>query len=113
MRRGIPLARLSVMSNKDRNPSANVPEQTDEEPKGDRGQGDKTWAPPADEQGVSNRAAHESESVNGEAGRQDFRSRDEIIEDNIEHEENRNAEQNVQQAPQGRTRRRGTTGRKG
>jgi len=37
------------------NPDANVPRQRSEEPLGDRGQGDRTWTPPAGEQGISNR----------------------------------------------------------
>ena len=43
------------MDSKYTNPNANVPEQNPEEPLGDRGRGDKTWSPPADEQGISNR----------------------------------------------------------
>jgi hypothetical protein len=43
------------MDSKYTNPNANVPEQDPEEPLGDRGRGDKTWSPPADEQGISNR----------------------------------------------------------
>ena len=43
------------MDSKYTNPNANVPEQDREEPLGDRGRGDKTWSPPADGQGISNR----------------------------------------------------------
>ena len=48
------------MANK-RNPSANVPRQTPDEPMGDRGQGDKTWSPNQGEQGISNRADDETD----------------------------------------------------
>jgi hypothetical protein len=97
------------MDSKVHNPSANVPAQTDEDPKGDRGQGDKTWTAPADEQGISNRAGDESEFVEDSTGQPPSLGRDEIIEDNTENEENRNVQKEVQQAPEGRTRRRGTT----
>ena len=43
------------MDRKDTNPSANVPSQSNKEPLGDRGQGDKTWSPQEGEQGISNR----------------------------------------------------------
>jgi hypothetical protein len=66
------------MDSKDRNPTANVPAQTDEDPRGDRGRGDKTWTPPADEQGISNRPGDESESIEGSATQQRSRSRDEV-----------------------------------
>jgi hypothetical protein len=100
------------MDSKDHNPSASVPAQTDEEPKGDRGRGDKTWTPPADEQGISNRPGDEAEPLEGGTAPQRSASRDEGIEDIIEDEENRNAEKDVQQAPEGGTRRRGTTRQK-
>ena len=41
------------------NPRANVPKQEPEEPLGDRGHGDKTWAPEPGEQGISNRIGDE------------------------------------------------------
>jgi hypothetical protein len=100
------------MDSKDHNPSANVPAQTDEDPKGDRGRGDKTWTPPADEQGISNRPGDESESIEGSNAQRRSLSRDDVIEDHIEDEEKRNVEKDVQQAPEGRTRRRGTTRQK-
>ena len=40
-------------------PSANVPQQNPDEPLGDRGNGDKTWSPEQDEQGISNRVGDE------------------------------------------------------
>jgi hypothetical protein len=46
------------MNIKRTNPGANVPEQTDG-PLGDRGGNDKTWSPPKDEQGISNRRGDE------------------------------------------------------
>src|SRR5687768_13202154 len=100
------------MDSKDHNPSANVPGQTDEEPKGDRGRGDKTWTPPADEQGISNRPGDESEPLEGRTAQQRSLSRDEVIEDTVENEENRNVENDVQQDPEGGTRQRGTTRQK-
>jgi hypothetical protein len=100
------------MDSKVHNPSANVPAQTDEDPKGDRGQGDKTWAAPADEQGISNRPGDESESMEGSTAQQPYLARDEVIEANTENEENRNVQKDVQQTPEGRTRRRGTTRQK-
>ena len=66
------------MDGKDRNPTANVPAQTDEDPKGDRGRGDKTWAPPAEEQGISNRPGDESESIEGSAAPRRSLGRDEV-----------------------------------
>ena len=45
------------MDRKVANPSANVPDA--DEPKGDLGEKGKTWSPPADEQGISNRAGDE------------------------------------------------------
>jgi hypothetical protein len=100
------------MVSKDHNPNANVPAQTDEDPKGDRGRGDKTWTPPADEQGISNRPGDEAEPLEGDTAQQRSASRDEVIEDDIEDEENRNVEKDVQQAPEGATWRRGTTRQK-
>jgi hypothetical protein len=105
---GIRFARFRLMDSKDHNPSANVPAQSDEDPKGDRGRGDKTWAPPADEQGISNRPGDASQSIEGGTFHP-RRDRDDVIEDDIESEENRNAEKDVQQAPEGRTPRRGST----
>jgi hypothetical protein len=105
---GIRFARFRLMDSKDHNPSANVPAQTDEDPKGDRGRGDKTWTPPADEQGISNRPGDGSESIAGGTASPRSLGRDDVIEDNIENEENRNVEKDVQQAPEGRTPRRGT-----
>jgi hypothetical protein len=85
------------MDSKVHNPSANVPAQTDEDPKGDRGREDKTWIPPADEQGISNRAGDESESMESNTAGQRSLGRDEVIEDNTENEENRNVQNDVQQ----------------
>ena len=52
---GVDLAPFVVMDSKKTNPSANVPEQESDEPLGDRGRGDRTWAPESGEQGISNR----------------------------------------------------------
>ena len=93
---GIRFARFRLMDSKDHNPSANVPAQTDEDPKGDRGRGDKTWTPPADEQGISNRPGDGSESTAGGTAPPRSLGRDDVIEDNIENEENRNAAKDVQ-----------------
>jgi hypothetical protein len=61
------------MSNK--TPTANVPNQGPDEPRGDRGQGDRTWSPEQGEQGISNRvgdedptAAREGESFGQHTG---------------------------------------------
>jgi hypothetical protein len=51
------------MDNKDNNPNANVPEQSADEPLGDRGTGDRTWSPPEGEQGISNRVEDEDDSA--------------------------------------------------
>jgi hypothetical protein len=56
---GTCLALLQGVDNKHHNPGANVPMQGPDEPKGDRGQGDKTWSPGESEQGISNRPADE------------------------------------------------------
>jgi hypothetical protein len=106
---GTRFARFAFMDGKLHNPNANVPAQTDEDPKGDRGHGDKTWTVPTDEQGISNRPGDESESIDSNTAQQRSLGRDEVIEDNTENEENRNVQKDVQQSPEGRTRRRGTT----
>ena len=95
------------MDSKDHNPSSNVPLQTDEDPKGDRGQGDKTWSPPADEQGISNRPGDAARPSEATTAQQRSLSRDEVLEDDVEDEENRHVEKDVQQGPEGRARRRG------
>jgi len=51
---------------RDRNPGVNVPARDPaqgdkDEPRSDRGGRDQNWAPPADEQGVSNRPGDEPE----------------------------------------------------
>jgi hypothetical protein len=43
-----------AMDIKETNPSANVPKQQPDAPRGDRGE-DKTWEPTKGEQGISNR----------------------------------------------------------
>ena len=48
------------MTQKQSNPNANVPKQTPDQPLGDRGHGDKTWAPAEGAQGISNRPDDES-----------------------------------------------------
>ena len=50
------------MNIKDHNPSANVPKQTADEPRGDKGGDDKTWSPEDGEQGISNRVEDEDDS---------------------------------------------------
>jgi hypothetical protein len=49
------------MDIKETNPGANSPKQQPTAPLGDRG-GDKTWEPPAGEQGISNREGDEEEN---------------------------------------------------
>ena len=44
-----------VRMEKNKNPNANVPEQEPTKPRGDRGNGNKTWSPEQGEQGISNR----------------------------------------------------------
>jgi hypothetical protein len=46
------------MDIKETNPSANIPKQPPDAPRGDRGS-EKTWEPPAGEQGISNREGDE------------------------------------------------------
>jgi hypothetical protein len=53
-RRGIFLAQRAVMDIKETNPSVNIPKQQPDAPLGDRGT-EKTWEPPQDKQGISNR----------------------------------------------------------
>ena len=50
------------MNIKDHNPTANVPKQTGDQPRGDRGRGDKTWSPDPGEQGISNRVEDEDDN---------------------------------------------------
>jgi hypothetical protein len=50
------------MNIKDHNPGANVPKQPADEPRGDRGSGDKTWSPDDGEQGISNRVEDEDDN---------------------------------------------------
>ena len=52
------------------NPSANVPAASPDQPRGDRGQEDKTWTPPPGEQGISNRPDDDAEepASSGEDG---------------------------------------------
>jgi hypothetical protein len=98
------------MDSKTHNPGANIPRQRDEEPRGDRGQGDKTWAPDPGEQGISNRPDDEARPLSGgSVGRQSL-THDDVIEDDVEREENRNAENDVQEDTNTRrARRRGAT----
>jgi hypothetical protein len=58
------------MDRKDTNPSSNVPAQRPDEPRGDRGQGNKPWTPDSGEQGISNRADDAAE-VNDESSETD------------------------------------------
>jgi hypothetical protein len=46
------------MNIKETNPSANIPKQPADAPLGDRGS-EKTWQPPPDKQGISNREGDE------------------------------------------------------
>jgi hypothetical protein len=82
--------RISLMDSKDHNPSASIPAQTDEDPQGDRGGGDKTWTPLADEQGISNRPGDEAKPSEGGTAQERSVGRDDVIEDDIDDEENRN-----------------------
>jgi hypothetical protein len=54
-RAGPIVAIKAPMDTKEANPSAHIPGQSPSSPLGDRGRGDKTWVPPAGEQGISNR----------------------------------------------------------
>lgn len=78
------------MNSKTHNPAANVPRQTEDEPRGDRGQGNTTWAPHTDEQGISNRPGDRSRST---ADREHLQAHthEDVIEATVEREENRNA----------------------
>ena len=91
------------MDSKHHNPGANVPAQGQDEPRGDRGRGDKTWAPGA-EQGISNRPGDPSQPQGAVADEHGTLSRDEGIENNVEREENKNAETGRQQQPDRRPR---------
>jgi hypothetical protein len=50
--------RRTRMDIKETNPSANIPKQQPDAPRGDRGK-EKTWEPPQGEQGISNREGDE------------------------------------------------------
>jgi hypothetical protein len=97
------------MDSKAHNPSANVPKQADAEPRGDRGRGDKTWAPNPGAQGISNRPDDRTHELRGDGAGQLTLSHDEVIEDEVEREENRNVEHDVQKDVEGRTRRQRVT----
>lgn len=56
---GARFAWMAGMDIKQTNPNANVPKQRENEPLGDQGH-EKTWEPPAGEQGISNRADDEA-----------------------------------------------------
>ena len=56
------------MDSKRTNPNANVPEQKPDEPRGDRGRGDKTWTPKPGEQGISNRPGDEESGPQDDDG---------------------------------------------
>lgn len=73
---------------KQKNPNAKVPEQELNEPLGDRGQGDKTWSPEQDKQGISNRLGDaEEEKTDDEDEDDDFDEDDDSEEDDAEGEE--------------------------
>jgi hypothetical protein len=93
------------MDTKTHNPNANVPKQTDDEPRGDRGRGDRTWTPSPGAQGISNRPDDRTRARGGDAAAQHTLSHDEVIEDDVEREENRKAEHDVQQDVEGQARR--------
>ena len=93
------------MDSKAHNPSANVPKQSDDEPRGDRGRGDKTWSPNPGVQGISNRPDDLTRRRDGEGAAQHALSHDEVIEDEVEREENRKVEHDVQQDVEGQARR--------
>src|SRR5262245_47675223 len=86
------------MDSKTHNPAANVPRQTEDEPRGDRGQGNKTWAPQSDEQGISNRPGDGSRSTADHSGVSEPLTHEDVIETTIEREENRNAAAETQEA---------------
>lgn len=71
------------MDQRDTNPSANVPRQGDDEPLGDRGQGDTSWTPRAGEQGISNRP-DDMESAPDDDEEDDFEDEDEDDQDEEE-----------------------------
>jgi len=58
----IPKPGEQEMNRKDTNTSANVPVARTDQPRGDRGQGDRTWAPARGEQGISNRADDDADA---------------------------------------------------
>jgi hypothetical protein len=66
-----------LMDRRDTNPSANVPAAETDEPRGDRGQGDKTWTPDSGEQGISNRADDQNEVDEEGDSETDHESQDE------------------------------------
>jgi hypothetical protein len=94
------------MDTKTHNPGANVPKQTNEEPRGDRGRGDRTWAPKTGKQGISNRPGDMTRPLRGASAEQRTLSHDDVLEDEVEREENRHLENDVQQDVEGRARRR-------
>jgi len=57
------------MNIKQTNPSANIPKQSDNAPLGDRGN-EKTWQPPPDKQGISNREGDEGDEDSDTTARQ-------------------------------------------
>jgi hypothetical protein len=99
------------MDSKAHNPGSNVPHQADEEPRGDRGRGDRTWAPDPEEQGISNRPGDRTDTLPDAAASAGARGHHEVIEDAIEREENRNVEHDVQEDIEGRARRQTLTRR--
>ena len=56
------------MNEKQKNPSSNVPAQSQNQPLGDRGMDGRTWTPPKGEQGISNRQGDEDEESAKDAG---------------------------------------------
>ena len=98
------------MDSKTHNPGANIPRQSDTDPRGDRGHGDRTWTPDPGEQGISNRPDDTAQSRDADASGRDSLSHEEVIENDVEREEKRNVENDVQENLNRRTRRRRTAG---
>jgi hypothetical protein len=51
-----------------KNPNSNTPQQDENDPLGDRGDGDRTWSPEQGEQGISNRVGDENPEANDDEG---------------------------------------------
>lgn len=83
------------MNSKHHNPNAHVPQQSADDPRGDRGPEGETWKPPSGAQGISNRPDDAEEGAEP-TERNASEDRDELIEDDVALEERRNAERERQ-----------------